>query len=112
MLFVFLFALSDIIDRSYYMSPLVIEAFGYLIAVVFGLWSLKKRYLLIISLLGWMLLWWGNFLDVRDAQKGEQFACTSMRQDSLCVEHDDGTMECRGGTLSGVYPQVCKGIPK
>ncbi len=112
MLFVFLFALSDVVDRSNFTSPLVIEAFGYLLVVVFGLLALKKRHLLFISLLGWVLLWWGNYMDIDNAQKGEQFACVTMRQDPLCVERDDGTMECSGGTLAGVYPQVCNGISK
>lgn len=112
MLFVFLFALSDIVDRSNYMSPLVIEVFGYLIAVVFGLWALKNRHLLIISVLGWALLWWGNSIDVKNVQKGEEFSCISMRQDPTCVEGEDGSMHCTGGTSAGVYPRVCEGIPK
>lgn len=112
MLFVSLFALSDIVDRSNYTSPLVIEVFGYLMAVVFGLWALKNRYFLIISMLGWALLGWGNYIDVKDAQKGEEFSCISMRQDPTCVESENGSMHCTGGTSAGVYPLVCEGIPK
>lgn len=112
MFFIFLFALSDVVDHASYVSPRVIMTVGYLMAVIFGLFSLKKKQLLFVSLIGWGLVWWGDYADKADAQAGDRAGCVLIRQDSHCVENADGDMQCQGGEFSGVYPGICLGIPR
>lgn len=112
MLFVSMFALSDVVDRGDLMSPIVVMTIGYLMVIGFGLFSFKKNKLLFLSIVGWSLVWWGNHLDKTEAQEGDNVACVLLRQDPQCFEETEGTIQCKSGEFSGVYPGICSGIPK
>lgn len=111
MLFIGMFALKDIMN-AHFSGQMVIIGIGYLVAAMAGIFALKKPQLLIVSLFGWGILWWGQSIyEDRIGQKREQEQlCQLLRQNSECTEDRYGIVSC-AGSLAGTTAD-CKGIPK
>ena len=110
MAFVLLFAINPLSEGRLF-DPVFIQAFGYFIALAFGLLSFWKHPFLILSLIGWMLFGLGFWLDKSSATEERNAACIEMRQDPNCTEKDS-SMFCTSGKYAGVYPEACVYLPK
>jgi len=59
---------------------------GYILALIFGLLSFKKDYLIFFSLLGWIILGLGNIIDVKQVKEENQKLCLELRAEPSCKE--------------------------
>jgi hypothetical protein len=106
--FVFLFSLKDLAEGNFFSAGLI-ATYGYLIALIFGILTLKKKYFIWLSLVGWLCIWWGNHLDGIHAHDENIRYCLELREDTHCIEKENGTLSCDTGPHAGVYPLICKG---
>lgn len=109
--FVLLFAFSSMVD-THSLGKMGIVGFGYLVAVIAGLLSFKRNFLLVVSLLGWGIVFWGQYgyEDSVGAKKEQTLLCQLIRQKSQCTEDINGIVSCTG-SLAGTSAD-CKGVPK
>lgn len=108
-LFVFIYAIAGI-TRADYGDKMVILAVGYLLSSVAGFLAFKKPFWLIVSICGWLIVWWGQVLYVDEGQQrnDEKELCLVLRHNPDCTEDADGTMRCS----RDFYPNICQGILK
>lgn len=112
LLMVFVFLYSGIANGNLF-NVVAVQFYGYILALSSGLLALKKKTFLWLSLLGWIVLAFGYFVEQTSIRNSNSEGCLSMRQDNQCVEGNDGTMNCADGSrIPGVFPGICSGIPK
>jgi hypothetical protein len=109
MIISFLFSLNSFSNEGFF-NTLTIAVSGYFLALIFGILAFKKNYFLIFSVIGWLIFGVGNTFDAKKAMEGNNNACIELRQDKNCIEDNRGTLECKSGKFSGIYPGICKGL--
>ncbi|MDO8523425.1 MAG: hypothetical protein Q7S12_04070 [bacterium] len=108
MMFVLLYAYGYIAEGDY-TNPIILQAAGYLIAFIFGIFAIKNKYFLFFVLIGYLLFCIGFYVEHKASIKSNITQCEELLRDPNCTK-DGPHVSCKSGGehASGSYPFACK----
>lgn len=110
MIFVLLFA-TEPLSKMAFFDPLVLMSVSYLLAVIFGVLALFRRWWLVPVVLMYVIFFYGNSMDLERSKQDALVFCAELRADPDCAWSDrEDAFVCEDNlTYSDMCPQYPEG---
>ncbi len=110
MIFVLLFA-TEPLSKMAFFDPLVLMSVSYILAVIFGILALSRRWWLVPVVLMYVIFFYGNSMDLERSKQDALVFCAELRADPDCAWSDrEDAFVCEDNiTYSDMCPQYPEG---